>query len=59
MVTFSDCIHKDKPIQLCSGCQKTAEESGEVKEDMAEYVPRRSERDGCQLAWDPPDHQCP
>ena len=48
---------KDQPIQLCTGCQKTAEESGEAKEDMAEYVPRRSERYGCQLAWGPPDRQ--
>ena len=57
LVTFSHCRQKDQPIQLCAGCQKTAEESGEAKEALAEYVPRRSERDGCQLAWGPPDRQ--
>ena len=44
-------------IQLCSGCQKMAEESIDAKEDMAEYIARRPERDGCQLAWSPPDRQ--
>ena len=41
-----------KTIQLCTGCQKTAEErgGGEAKEDMAKNLQRRPGRDGCQLA---------
>ena len=57
LATFSDGSQKDQPIQLGTGCQNTAEESWEAKEDMAEYIPRRLERDGCQLAWGPPDRQ--
>ena len=59
LATFSDGSQKDQPIQLGTGCQNTAEESWEAKEDMAEYIPRRLERDGCQLAWGPPDRQWP
>ncbi len=60
LATFSDCREKDQPMQQCTGCQKTAEErggGGEAEEDMAKQLQRRPRRDGCQLAWSPPDRQ--
>ena len=37
------------------GARRRQNKAGEAKEDMVEYIPRRHERDGCQLEWSPPD----
>ena len=48
---------KDPLIQRNTGCQKMGEEREETEEDMAGYISRRPGRDGCPLAWSPPDRQ--
>ena len=51
------CREKDPHTQLCTGCPKTAVERGGAEEDMAKHLQRRPRRDGCQLAWRPPNRQ--
>ena len=39
------------------GARRRQKKEGEADEDMAKYIQRRPRRDGCQLAWSPPDRQ--
>ena len=43
------------PHSYVLGARRRQTKEGEAKEDMTKHLQRRPRRDGCQLAWSPPD----
>ena len=50
---------KTSPYSYVLGARRRQKKEGEAEEDMAKHLQRRYRRDGCQLAWSPPDRQGP
>ena len=51
---------KTSPNTYVLGDRRRQTKEGEAKEDMTKHLQRRpTRRDGCQLAWSPPDRQWP